>query len=275
MIPNITFYDDPNKANIVELKNVRQTYPTPDGKGVVVIDGLNLLIEDIPDQGQFVSLLGKSGCGKSTVLNYIAGLQTPTSGEILLHGVPKKESDVVGMVFQQYSSFEWMTVLENVMLPLEFKGVPKKERVERAMAMIAEVGLSGHEHKYAQTPALSGGQLQRVAIARSLVSNPDIILMDEPFGALDAVTRHQIQILLAKLWETYQSTVIFVTHSETEAVFLSDQIMVMAPNPGRIIREIKVDLPFHRDKSTKRTARFTELVREVEDSLEFSVTANG
>ncbi|MFZ2048976.1 MAG: ABC transporter ATP-binding protein [Minisyncoccia bacterium] len=275
MITNIPFFDDPNKANIVELKNIRQAYPTPDGKEVVVIDGLNLLIEDIPNQGQFISLLGKSGCGKSTVLNYIAGLQTPTSGEILLHGVPKKESDVVGMVFQQYSSFEWMSVLENVMLPLEFKGVPKKESRERAMAMIAEVGLSGHEHKYAQTPTLSGGQLQRVAIARSLVSNPDIILMDEPFGALDAVTRHQIQILLAKLWETYQSTVIFVTHSESEAVFLSDQIMIMAPNPGRIIREIKVDLPFHRDKSTKRTPRFTELVREVEDSLEFSITANG
>lgn len=267
---NIPFVNDPNLPDIIELHNIRQTYKGRNGKETVVIDGLNFLVEDKPNQGQFVVLMGLSGCGKSTLLRYIAGLQKPTSGEVFLHGNHRKTSDVVGMVFQQYSSFEWMTVLENVMLPLEFKGVPRKEREVRARKMIAEVGLSGHENKYARAPALSGGQLQRVAIARSLISDPDIILMDEPFGALDTMTRYQMQLLLEGLWEKRQSTIVFVTHDVSEAVFLADDIFIMAPNPGRIIRQVHVDLPFHRDRTTMKTPHFAELANEVKDAIFFS-----
>ncbi len=269
---NIRFTKREDLKDLIELRAVRQTYKKSDGTETVVIDGLNYLVQDKPHQGQFDVILGKSGCGKSTILRYIAGLQQPSDGTVFLNGQLRKKEDVVGMVFQQYSQFEWMTVLENVMLPLEIHGVPRKERVERALKMIQEVGLAGHEHKFAKPPLLSGGQLQRVAIARSLVANPNIVLMDEPFGALDSVTRRQMQAMLAGLWESRESTVIFVTHDEREAVFLADNIYIMAPNPGRIVRHIPVDLPFHRDHSTKRTARFLDLVAEVEDALETSIS---
>ena len=267
---NIPFFNDPSLPDIIELRDVRQSYKSRSGKETVVIDGLNFLVEDKPNQGQFVGLMGLSGCGKSTLLRYIAGLQKPTSGEVLLHGNPRKSSDVIAMVFQEYSSFPWLTVLENVMLPLELKGVARKERQERARSMIAEVGLAGHEHKYARPPNLSGGQLQRVAIARSLISDPDIILMDEPFGALDTMTRSQMQLLLEKLWEARQSTIIFVTHDVSEAVFLADDIYIMAPNPGRITRQVHVDLPFHRDRETMKTPKFAELANEVKDAIFYS-----
>ncbi|HMV24253.1 MAG TPA: ATP-binding cassette domain-containing protein, partial [Saprospiraceae bacterium] len=178
---------------IIELKDVDQSYD--DGK-VQIIKGLNLTIEDKPAQGQFTILLGMSGCGKSTLLRYIAGLQKPTSGTVLLHGKPVDADNRASMVFQEYSSLPWMTVLDNVALPLEFKGIAKKQRYEQAMDMIEMVGLKGHESKYAQYPTLSGGQLQRVAIARSLLANSDVLLMDEPFGALDINTRLQMQELL-------------------------------------------------------------------------------
>ncbi len=191
---------------IIELKDVDQSYD--DGK-VQIIKGLNLTIEDKPAQGQFTILLGMSGCGKSTLLRYIAGLQKPTSGTVLLHGKPVDADNRASMVFQEYSSLPWMTVLDNVALPLEFKGIAKKQRYEQAMDMIEMVGLKGHESKYAQYPTLSGGQLQRVAIARSLLANSDVLLMDEPFGALDINTRLQMQELLTDIWSKFHSTIIF------------------------------------------------------------------
>ena len=183
--------------DIIELKNIDQEYRGADGKPVSVIKGLNLLIEKKPRQGQFVVILGGSGCGKSTVLRYISGLQQPTNGEILIGGKPRTEHNRVGMVFQQYSSFPWMSVLDNVALGLTYQGTPEKDRKEKSMEMIKKVGLDGHENKFAQYPTLSGGQLQRVAIARSLAYESKILLMDEPFGALDIHTRLQMQDLLS------------------------------------------------------------------------------
>ena len=250
--------------NIIELRNIRQSY---DGGQSYIIDGLDLLIEDKPAQGQFVVILGASGAGKSTVLRYIAGLQRPTEGEVLVKGKPVEDSDRVGMVFQQYSSLPWRTVLENVALPLEYQGVGADERERRAREMIDLVGLAGHEQKFAQYPTLSGGQLQRVAIARSLIANPDILLMDEPFGALDINTRLQMQDLLLDIWHRIHPTIVFVTHDIPEAVYLADDIYMMKPPPSRITEHVHVDLPLLRDRETKRTDRYIELVRLVEDRM--------
>lgn len=259
----IKFTDTPLK-NIIELKNVSQSY---DGGKSYVIKDFNLLIEDKPAQGQFIVLLGASGCGKSTILRYISGLQEPTSGEILLYEKKLVSGQHVGMVFQQYSSFPWLTVLENVALGLEYKGLDKKERNEKAMEMLKLVGLQGHENKFAQYPTLSGGQLQRVAIARSLLVNPDILLMDEPFGALDINTRLQMQELLLEIWHKIHPTIIFVTHDISEAVYLGDDIYLMKAPPSLITDQVHVDLPLNRNHDTKRQKRFVELVREVEDKM--------
>ena len=171
-------------------------------------------------------ILGTSGCGKSTVLRYIAGLQKPTAGSVLINDKEVSEDNRVAMVFQQYSSLPWLTVLDNVSLALEFKGISDKEKKAKALEMIELVGLAGHENKYAQYPTLSGGQLQRVAIARSLIANPEILLMDEPFGALDINTRLQMQDLLTGLWHKFHPTIIFVTHDISEAVYLGDDIFL-------------------------------------------------
>lgn len=261
---NVTFTDSAARPNIIELKNIGQSY---DGGQSWIIKGLDLLIEDKPDQGQFVVLLGMSGSGKSTLLRYIAGLQAPTEGQVLIKGQPVSDKQRVSMVFQQYSSMPWMTVLDNVALALEYQGVDKKERYARAMELIELVGLGGHEKKYAQYPALSGGQLQRVAIARSIIANPEIILMDEPFGALDIKTRIQMQELLVDLWHRFNSTIIFVTHDISEAVYLADDIFIMKSPPSLIIEHIDIDLPLRRDVSTKRSPHFTELVHHVEDTM--------
>lgn len=252
------------KVNLVELNNISQSY---NEGNVQIIKDFNFVIEDIPIVGEFVALLGMSGCGKSTILRYIAGLQQPTTGEVKVLGKPVNEDNRVSMVFQQYSSFPWMSVLDNVALGLRYQGVQKKERNALAMDIIQKVGLDGHQNKFAQTPTLSGGQLQRVAIARSLLSNPKIILMDEPFGALDINTRLQMQDLLIKIWEEYNSTVIFVTHDINEAVYLADEICIMTKAPSNIAKRIKVDLDVKRTREIKRTPRFTELVQFVEEQM--------
>ncbi len=256
---------DTELPNIIELKNISQTYSN--GKDFIIKD-LNFLIEDKPGQGQFVVILGASGCGKSTLLRYIAGLQNPTSGQVLLREKTVRESGIrAGMVFQQYSSLPWLTVLENVELGLNFQHVDAKERRRRAQEMIELVGLAGHENKYAVYPTLSGGQLQRIAIARSIIANPDILLMDEPFGALDINTRLQMQDLLEDIWLKFQPTIVFVTHDIEEAVYLADDIYIMAANPGRFVHHISVDLPFNRNLEVKHSVQFNELVRKVEDRM--------
>lgn len=261
---NIPITDSPARNNIIELKNVGQSY---DGGKSWVLRGLNWLIEDKPDQGQFAVLLGMSGSGKSTLLRYIAGLQKPSEGEVFVKGQPVSDKNRISMVFQQYSSLPWMTVLDNVSLALDYQGISKRDRYQKAMEMIELVGLAGHEKKYAQSPALSGGQLQRVAIARSMIANPEILLMDEPFGALDVKTRIQMQDLLISLWERFHSTIIFVTHDINEAVYLADDIYIMKAPPSVIFQHIDVDLPLKRTISTKRDPHYTRLVQHVEDEM--------
>ncbi|MEL7268401.1 MAG: ABC transporter ATP-binding protein [Bacteroidota bacterium] len=260
----VEFRDNADAGNIIELRNISQSY---DGGKTKIIENLDLLVEDKPMQGQFTVILGMSGCGKSTLLRYVAGLQQPTSGKVLVNGSEVNKDNRVSMVFQQYSSLPWMTVLDNVGLVLRFKGVPKKERDEKSMEMIKLVGLEGHQNKYAQYPNLSGGQLQRVAIARSLMSNPEILLMDEPFGALDIKTRLQMQDLLIGIWEKFSPTILFVTHDIQEAVYLGDDIFIMKHAPSRFVKHINIDLPFQRTRETKRLKHFDELVHEVEDAM--------
>jgi len=257
-------FPDSGLGNIIELREISQSY---DGGQNWIIKNLNFLVEDKPDQGQFVVILGMSGCGKSTLLRYITGLQEPTEGQVIIKGKPVSEAERVSMVFQQYSSLPWMTVLDNVGLALRYKGVNKKDRDAQAMELIQLVGLEGHEKKYAQYPSLSGGQLQRVAIARSLLANPDILLMDEPFGALDIRTRLQVQDLLARIWNKFQSTIIFVTHDISEAVYLGDDIYIMKSAPSKIVKHIKVELPTERDRMIKRDPKYINLVHQVEDQM--------
>ncbi len=257
-------FENTELNNIIQLENINQSY---DGGKTFILKDLKFLIEDKPMQGQFAVILGMSGCGKSTVLRYLAGLQEPTSGTVLIHDKPRTPDVRVSMVFQQYSSLPWMTVLDNVSLALRYKGVKKKERDEQAMEFIKLVGLEGHEKKFAQYPTLSGGQLQRVAIARSLLANPEILVMDEPFGALDINTRLQMQDLLLKLWHKFHPTIVFVTHDISEAVYLGDDIYIMKSAPSRFVKHIHVDLPFERNLETKRTAKFEALVHQVEDAM--------
>ena len=256
-------------GDVVNLVNINQIYSDHTPPNVVFKD-FNLDIKDIKTQGQFITIMGKSGCGKSTLLRYISGLQEPTSGDIYIYGKKRTDKDRIPMVFQQYTSFEWRTVLQNVALPLILKGVPKNEANEKAMDMIEIVGLAGHEKKWAKYPILSGGQLQRVAIARNLVVNPQILLMDEPFGALDTVTRKQIQVFLRSIFENAKidPTVIFVTHSESEAVFLSTDIYILDSGPATIRHQMKIDLPQKRDDSVRYSAMFTDYVNKLGSLLE-------
>lgn len=257
--------EDLNKGKIIiDLKNISQTY---DGGKTFIIKDLSLQIKDTPNKGQFSILMGMSGCGKSTILRYIAGLQEPTTGTVLVNGKPVDKDNRVSMVFQQYSSLPWMTVLENVGLALRFKEISKAERDERAMELIKLVGLEGQEKKFAQYPALSGGQLQRVAIARSLLANPKILLMDEPFGALDIKTRLQMQDLLLNLCEKYDSTILFVTHDIDEAVYLGDKISIMKYAPSKIVKNIPIEFSQKRDRKIKRTTEFNSLVGLVEEEM--------
>jgi NitT/TauT family transport system ATP-binding protein len=255
-------------TDIIQLRGINQVYEEK-GKKNVIFDNFNLDIKDIKGQGQFTVIVGASGCGKSTLLRYIAGLQKPTSGEIFIKGKPRTNNDRVGMVFQQYSSLPWLTVLQNVALPLELQGVPKDVRENAAMEMIKIVSLEGHEHKFAQYPILSGGQLQRVAIARSLMANNEMLLLDEPFGALDIQTRLRMQDMLIKIWTEVKGdpTFLLVTHDLAEAVYLGDEIIVLDANPGRVHEIIQVKLPVERDATIKRTPKFLEYVHHLEDTM--------
>jgi NitT/TauT family transport system ATP-binding protein len=254
-------------TDVVELRGIEQVYGQGD-KTHVVFKNLFLSIPDIPERGQFCTIMGPSGCGKSTILRYISGLQKPTAGEILFKGKPRNPNESVPMVFQQYSSFEWKSVLHNVTLPLELQGVNRKEAEDQAMAMLKVVGLEAHAGKFAKYPNLSGGQLQRVAIARSLVVHPSILLMDEPFGALDVKTRREMQDFLRTIFEAQDDmTVILVTHSESEAVFLSDKVYVLSANPATVVADIEIDLPTVRNEAARIAPEFEHYVAQVRKAL--------
>jgi len=249
---------DAESPNVLELKNVSKTFVNPDGKTFQAVRDINLAVRDEPGVGEFRVFLGPSGCGKSTILNIVAGLFPATTGQALLRGQPiTGPGPDRGMVFQSYSSYPWLTVLDNVAFGLKLRGVPREEREKVARSWIKKVGLEGTEKKY--PGQLSGGMRQRVAIARTLAVKPQIILMDEPFGALDVQTRLGMQNLINELWEEIEGTILFVTHDIPEAVYLADKIHILSANPGTFVEEITVDLPLHRTEDLKSTARFREL----------------
>lgn len=257
-------YNDTNLPDIIGLQDISTSY---DGGKSFIIKNLNLLIEDIPDQGEFVVILGKSGCGKTTILKYIAGLADPYTGKILIRSRDRQQEVPISMVFQEPSALEHYTVLKNVMLPLLYRGVSAKEAAGRAMNMIKAVGLEGHEQKFAKFGKLSGGQLQRVVIARSLIANPGVILMDEPNRGLDNDTALQIDLLVGNLWQQLQSTIILVTHDIEQAVFLGTKIYVMGGKPANIVEEFDVTIPFPRNRETRRNEEFLELKNKIEDFM--------
>jgi NitT/TauT family transport system ATP-binding protein len=226
----------------IEIHDVSLVYETPAGH-VLAVEGVNLDMEE----SQFLCLLGPSGCGKSTLLNIVAGFLAPTSGEILIGGKAVNGSGTDrGVVFQDFSQlFPWRTALGNVSFGLEMKGVPKEEREAIALNQLKLVKLEKFVKSYPHH--LSGGMQQRVAIARALAYNPSVLLMDEPFAALDALTRDEMQRLLADVWRETRKTIIYVTHNVAEAVYLADRVIVMTPHPGRIKTEVKIDLPRPRD----------------------------
>jgi ABC-type nitrate/sulfonate/bicarbonate transport system ATPase subunit len=252
--------------HVLELKKVGKTFRHPDGREFAAIKDVNLEVADDPGKGEFRVFLGPSGCGKSTILNIVAGLFGPTTGEALLRGKPiTGPGPDRGMVFQSYSSYPWLTVLENVAFGLMLRGAARDEREQVARAWIKKVGLAGSEKKYPNQ--LSGGMRQRVAIARTLAVKPQIILMDEPFGALDVQTRLGMQNLINELWEEIEGTILFVTHDIAEAVYLADKIHILSAGPGTIVDEVEIDLPLHRTEDLKQTARFRELEGVVLDRI--------
>jgi NitT/TauT family transport system ATP-binding protein len=256
----------PASPNVLELKAVGKSFVNPDGRLFEAIKDVNLVVRDEPGVGEFRVFLGPSGCGKSTILNIVAGLFPPTTGEALLRGTPVAgPGPDRGMVFQSYSSYPWLTVLDNVAFGLMLRGIPRKDREAAARTWIKKVGLEGTEKKYPRQ--LSGGMRQRVAIARTLAARPQIILMDEPFGALDVQTRLGMQNLINELWEEIEGTILFVTHDIAEAVYLADKIHILSAGPGTIVDEVTVDLPLHRTEELKSTARFRELETVVLDKI--------
>ena len=219
--------------------------------GVTALQGISLDISE----GEFVSLVGPSGCGKSTFLRCLAGLEEPTSGRLALDGAPiKGPPDRLGMAFQRDALLEWFDVLENVLLPADFGGYGKKNYEGRARELLRMVGLDAFTRAYPH--ALSGGMRQRVAICRSLLLDPRLLLMDEPFGALDALTRDQINVDLLRIWTRHRMTVVFVTHSIAEAVFLSTRVVVFTPRPGRVVEDIPIALPSERKLAIRESAEF-------------------
>lgn len=241
----------------IEISGVTQEFEKKDGK-FLALDTVNLNVE----QNEFICVVGPSGCGKTTLLNIIAGLCKPTTGTVKVRGElvtgPGKGKDVV---FQQYALYPWLTVEKNVEFGMRMKGVPKAERAEIAKKYIDLVGLSKFAKAYPKE--LSGGMKQRVAIARAYATAPEVLLMDEPFGALDAQTRAQLQENLLKTWEQERKTCFFITHDVEEAVLLATKIIIMSAGPGHITEIVPVTLPYPRTQQTKLTSEFNELKNQI------------
>ena len=250
-------------APVIEAHGLTLTFETTDGPVYALAD-VDLAI----GSGEFVSLIGPSGCGKTTLLRVIADLEQPSGGRIRVNGVSPeaaRTSRQYGYVFQAPALFPWRTVERNVMLPLEVMGLPADERRRRAAHWLAMVNLQGFEKKHPWQ--LSGGMQQRASIARALAFDPKLLLMDEPFGALDEIVRDKLNVQLLRLWAETGKTVVFVTHSIPEAVFLSTRIVVMSPRPGRIIDVIDVDLPPDRSLDMRETAAFLAIAQRVREGL--------
>jgi ABC-type nitrate/sulfonate/bicarbonate transport system ATPase subunit len=262
---------DHGLPRIVEFRNVSKTYNAGKPNAYTAIRDVNFFVEDLPGKGEFVCVLGPSGCGKSTILRMIAGLppqHPPSTGEALVYGQPVASPGADrGMVFQDYTSFDHRTVLENITFGLECQGVRRRERFELGREWIKHIGLNVDTDADKYPHELSGGMRQRVAIARTLILRPRIILMDEPFGALDPQTRMNMQDLLVSLWREAQATVFFVTHSIEEAVFLGDRVYVMSRSPGTILREMEVEPADRPARLMQREPRFQETVNYIRDLI--------
>jgi NitT/TauT family transport system ATP-binding protein len=247
--------------SVVALKGVHKEF----GKGgITALQGIDLEIAE----REFVSLIGPSGCGKSTLLRIIGDLIQPTVGEVVVNGKSARrarEDRDYGIVFQDAVLFDWRTVAKNIALPLEMLGWDRGRRQERVREMLRLVELDGFESHHPWQ--LSGGMQQRVSIARALSFSPPLLLMDEPFGALDEMTRERLNLELLQIWDALGSTIVFVTHSISEAVFLSTRVVVMSPRPGRITDVVEIDLPQPRSAETREQPRFFELVAEVRHKL--------
>ena len=230
----------------LELLEVRKIFNgLSDSESVPVLDGISCEI----GEGRFVSIVGPSGCGKTTLLRIIAGLEKTSSGKVLLDGKDiSTQTDRVGLVFQEYALFPWRTTLENISMGLEIARVSKRERIKAAMEYVRMFGLEGFENRYPHE--LSGGMQQRVAIARTLIMGPRLVLMDEPFGSLDSQTRNSLQEFLLDLWEKRKDTILFVTHNVDEAVFLSDEIIILSQRPANIVMRLEVTCPRPRDRTS-------------------------
>lgn len=242
---------------ILTVRDLSVTFPDSNG-GLEALDSASF--EICPRE--FVCLLGPSGSGKSTLLRILAGLLQPTGGSFTFAGGQPK----IGMVFQQANLMPWRTVLGNIMLPLELDGVREEERRARARELVELVGLQGFENAWPRD--LSGGMAQRVAIARALVHDPDLLLLDEPFGSLDALTRERMWTELSRIWQARQKTVLMVTHSIGEALFLADRVLVLSQRPGRVKLDLKVDLPRPRLDDIRYTPHFGRLARKLKDAIE-------
>jgi NitT/TauT family transport system ATP-binding protein len=252
-----------NKKSKIAIKDVSRIFFSPQGERIEALKDVNLDVEDAfsaagRDIGEFRVLLGPSGCGKSTLLRMIAGLDKPTSGQVLVNGEivthPGKDR---GMVFQKYTSFPWLTVADNIAYGMKINGVPETQRKETVDRLLQSVGLTEFANVYPET--LSGGMQQRVAIARTLALRPSVILMDEPFGALDAQTRSDMQQLLLQIWDETACTILFVTHDVEEAIYLADRIFIMSSHPGTIVEDVHVPFDRPRDLGLKEKSEFHDL----------------
>ncbi|AOB31205.1 ABC transporter ATP-binding protein [Bordetella sp. H567] len=242
----------------VSARDVSKQYPGE--RGVRALDSISV---DLPP-GRFVSILGPSGCGKSTFLRCVAGLETISAGELRVEGWPVKgPPDGIGMVFQRDALLDWRSIRRNVLLPIEFAHKPVSGYAAKARALLALTGLQDFADCYPHE--LSGGMRQRAAICRALIDDPRLLLMDEPFGALDALTRDQMNVELQRIWMETRNTVLFVTHGIAEAVFLGDTVLVFSPRPGRIVETLRIDLPRPRPLAVRETAEFGAYVRHIRD----------
>jgi NitT/TauT family transport system ATP-binding protein len=248
-------------TNKISFQDVAKTFPMKDA-AFVALENVSL---DIADR-EFVTVVGPSGCGKSTLMSMAAGLATPTAGQVLVDGAPVTgPGPDRGVIFQQYALFPWLTVRHNVEFGLKLAGLPAGERKRRADHAIELVGLGDFADALPKT--LSGGMKQRCAIARAYAVNPQVLLMDEPFGALDALTRVQLQDQLLDTWRQEQRTVLFITHDVDEAVYLANRVVVMAARPGRIHQVLDVDLPYPRTEEIRLSAEFRQIRNEVWHSV--------
>lgn len=244
-----------NKPALISIENLEKRYPTRQGEPVHALTDVNL---EVPEN-ELLSVVGPSGCGKSTLLRILAGLDTPSSGSVRINGkAVTGPSRDVGVVFQQATLLPWQTVLDNVLLPARAQGL---ERRQRARELLELVGLKDFENKYPFE--LSGGMQQRVAICRAMICDPSILLMDEPFGALDAMTREQMNSELIRIQAEQKKTIVFITHSIPEAVFLGDRVLVMTPRPGRIAEITHIDLPKPRTLASMGDASFARMCSEI------------